>query len=176
MRASTRRFALSLTALAAVAADTARSRDGRLIVPLPDGWRVAHLSGDGGQVQARCPAKDAYAEVNSIPRADRTEDLRRYAQRCRDASDRTSRLADRQVDDLHAVQLGDRTAYTYRVTGTLDGLRRVFIKTYVETDRRLVEVLCWTTPSHEDDAQADFDHIAEHVLDAVPASDLPPPP
>jgi len=134
------------------------------------------LSGDAGQIQARCDAKEAFREVNSIARVDRDEDLRRYAQRCLDASDRTSRLSDRQTGELRGVRLGNRIAYTCRVTGTLDGLRRVFIKTYVETDRRLVEVLCWTTPSHEDQAKADFDHLAESVADRVPPADLPGPP
>jgi len=176
MRDAIVRVIVAVLALSALAAGAARSPDGRLVVTLPEGWRTAHLAGDAGQIQARCEAKDAYAEINSVAKADRDEDLRRYAQRCRDASDRTSKLAGRQADALHGIRLGHRIAYTYRVTGTLDGLRRVFIKTYVETDQRLVEVLCWTTPSHEDDAKPDFDHLAESVADRTPAGDLPGPP
>jgi hypothetical protein len=158
-------------------ADVARTPDGRLAVTLPAGWRVAHLPNAAGLVQARSIEKDAFMEVNAVAKVDRTDHgLLRYAERCRAAADHTSRLTDRQTDDLRPVTLGGRPGYVCSVVGALNGQRRVFVKSYVETDRQYVEVTCWTTPSHADAADGDFHFLADHVVDAVPAADLPPPP
>lgn len=168
---------LLVVGLCVGAGEAARTPDGRLTIALPAGWHVARLANAVGQVQARCAAKEAYMEVNGVAKADRAErDLLAWAGRCRAMAERTSRLTDRQSDELRPVTLGGRPGYVYAVTGTLDGQRRVFVKSYVETDRQYVEVMCWTTPTREPDVDADIQYMADHVRDTVPASDLLPPP
>ncbi len=169
-------MAIGLLAVGSIAADVARTHDGRLAVDLPAGWQVVR-SAKADPVQARSTAKDAYVEIYAVAKADHPGmTLRQWMDACRATSERTSRLTDRSSDDPRPVTISARPGFVCSVVGTLNGQRRVYVKSYVETDQQFAEVMCWTTPTHADAADGDFHFLADHVRDAVPVGDLPGPP
>ena len=146
-----------------------QSANGLLVVDLPPGWAAAPITGATGQVQAKDVAKAAYAEVGMAAKADLVDpDLKAWAERSRAVSGNRTKLRNRVPEPLQSVTLGGQTAYRFRLTGetTPSGFKVVYYHTYVQTGRQLVDVICWTTPTHEAESVADFDHLAGHVTDA----------
>lgn len=160
----------SLVWQARAAADpgtVARSKDGLVAMTLPADWQLTTLPGNEGQIQAKCSDKHAYVEVTVASKSDLTDpDLKSWAEGCRARSERTSKLLNRKDEPLQPVTVNGQAGYQYRVWGDLNQLRFVYVKTYVQTDRQLVEVMGWTTRSHEAEAKDDLDFMAGHVTDA----------
>ncbi len=147
---------------------TATTRDGRVQVTLPPGWAEATLPNATGLLQAKSVIKDAYVDVFVTAKADVTEGLQAFADRNRAAMARASKVQGRQATPMEQVAVAGGTGYRYTVTGTFNGIRLVYVNTYVETARQIVHVECWTLPSHEDEARPDFEFIAAHLVDAPP--------
>jgi hypothetical protein len=87
--------------------------------------------------------------------------LDEYARHVMELENAKSTLRDRTVSEPRKVKVNGTDAIVYEIRGTLKDAKLVYLKTFIESANRWNQLTCFTTPSHLDDATADFNLIAE---------------
>jgi hypothetical protein len=143
-----------------------KSEDGTVQIVLPKGWISAKLDGPG-KIQARCFGKNAFALVVSEAKADfaKVDSIDGYAKLVLDIEAKKTVMPDREVGPPRKLQVNGKDALQYEVRGSLNNIRLIFVKTYIESGSHWNQVSQWTTPSHIDEARPDFDAIVKSFRD-----------
>jgi hypothetical protein len=146
-----------------------RSQDGTLEVMLPAGWAPAVLNGPG-KIQAASSRKNAYALVVSEAKVDfaKLDTLDAYASFVLDLEQKKTKMPDRTISAPEKIKVNGKDALRYEVHGTLNNVRFVFVKTFIESGTHWNQVSCWTTPSHLDESRPDFEAIVSSFRDLSP--------
>ena len=133
--------------------------------PLPAGW-VAKTPRVRNAVQfAEYPRLVAYFELMEEPRSAFSEkmDLVSYAKLCRQSTARKSKLTNRTETEVKAGSIGGRPIAEFEVTGELRGIKLHFRYISIQVGDWFCNVSCWTSPSHWEAAQPQFDEVVPNV-------------
>ncbi|MGO9599109.1 MAG: hypothetical protein ACLP7Q_14065 [Isosphaeraceae bacterium] len=138
---------------------------GTVQVDLPPGWQ-SKLPPVTTAVQfAVHEDAAAYFELVVEPRSDfaKSDDLMAYARLAKEAIAKQSKLVNRRETDLQERSIAGRATAEYEITGETGGVRlhyRIIILSFGGYFCRLV---CWTTPSHWQEAQEKFDELVSRL-------------
>ncbi len=155
-------FALLFFAAGATSAHPLQSKDSKLEVVLPDGWEAATLPNPSAKLQAKCLEKAAFCIVISESKEDFGHNsLEEYAKMILELEEHRSKLENRSVSGPKLIKLNGVDAIQYEIRGTTKNLKLHFLKTFIESPTRWNDVMCWTTPSHWEELQDDFQQINE---------------
>ena len=139
-----------------------QSKDNRLEVTLPSGWESATLPNTIGEIQAKCPAKTAFAIVISEAKADfKQMRLEEYADIVQKLEHKKDVLEGGSITGPTKTKLNGVDVVQYEMRGTVKNVKICYLMTFIESPTRWNQIMCWTMPSHWEDSQDDFRKIAE---------------
>jgi hypothetical protein len=103
----------------------------------------------------------AYFELVIEPKLDFADsvDLMAWAKLVKEASAKGSTLANRKDTELRKRKVGARATVEYEVTGESKGVKLRFRNIMIQSGDHYCKLVCWTTPSHWEQAQAKFDEL-----------------
>jgi hypothetical protein len=143
---------------------------GHAKVSLPDGWEKSGVAQTPGTTIGTNAQIEGYVELISESKEDIADaNIAEYAEHVLKLEESQGKLTDRQVSEARKLEVNGMPAVQYEVRGTLNKLKFVYLKTFVETPHRWNQVMCWTFPSHWNDCQADFKSIYESLREIEPA-------
>jgi hypothetical protein len=130
-------------------------------VELPEGWKSKTPTVKGISQYAEYPGLVAYFQLVLEPRSDFADsvDLMAWAKLVKENSAKTSKLANRKDTELRERKVGDRATVEYEVTGEIRGVKLRYRNIMVQSGDHYCKLVCWTTPSHWEEAQAKFDEL-----------------
>ena len=140
---------------------------GNVQIEMPDGW---HTSDDATTADIRIETTGAVFEVYSEAKIDfdNVDSLQAYAEVTLRQLAKASKLGNRQVSGPRSYKLGDRDALEYKITGSIDSRKWVFVYTFLESSR-WNHVVGGTSPSLFDKMRPVFDAIARSFRDTAQA-------
>ena len=68
----------------------------------------------------------------------------------------TAALVDSDRGDLEALEINGMPAYQCRIVGTAEGVRVVYLNSYIQGESDFYQVMTWTLPSREEGAFPKF--------------------
>jgi hypothetical protein len=132
-----------------------------LHLALPAGW-VAKQSKIPTVVQfAEYPPLVAFFELVAEPKSDYsdTTDLMKWAALSKSVARQQSKLGNRQETELNRGSVAGHPTVEYEMTGESNGVKFRFRMIMLECNGCFCKFVCWTTPSHWDDAQPKFEEV-----------------
>jgi hypothetical protein len=149
---------------------TVQSKDNRVEITLPRGWRTTTLLGASERsIQATCPARNAFVEVISEAKQDlKHKSLLSYTRSIATKQSANSKLSERVVSEPREPWINGTKAIQCEIRGALKNVNLVYLDTFIETPTCWNQVLCWTTPSYWEDARdGDFRAIIESLKETT---------
>ena len=139
---------LAVTAVPA-SAESMSSKDGRIQVDIPEGWRVSpsettaqfHFENTTGVIEVVYEAKIDFEAVDS---------LQTYAELTLKTLAKTSKLTNRKVSEGRHYKLGDHDVIEYRITGARDSRKSVLLYIFMESNRYWNQFVLVSPPSQLD--------------------------
>lgn len=134
--------------------------EGTFEITVPGHWSEQDLQTPDASLQAGNLFREEYLVVIHEPKADFDPDftIDDYAEVIGDiVSEGTENIDRGQVSTLEIQGLPARR---YRLEGSVDGIRIVYLMTFVETADRFYQLMMWTLPSKEEAAFAHFEEAA----------------
>jgi hypothetical protein len=107
----------------------------------------------------------AYFELVVEPRSDfaKSDDLMAYARLAKEAKAKRSKLVNRQETELRERNVAGRATVEYEVTGEYEGLKLHYRMINLSFGDYFCQLVCWTTPSHWQEAQGKFDELVSRL-------------
>jgi hypothetical protein len=132
-----------------------------LHLTLPQGW-ITKQSKLPNVIQfAEYPPLVAYFELVASPKADFSDDmtLMKWAALSRSTAAKTSKLENRSETELKTGSVAGRSTVEYEITGEIKGVKLRYRMIMLECNGCYCRLICWTTPSHWDEAQPKFEEV-----------------
>jgi len=154
-------FALAGLLVSSSLADTsARSKDGKVEVSLPEGWTQTSLPDSHANIDLHHPDSRGVATVRTELKSDLPDqDLKHYAA----GKIKHLTLTNRKMGAPQEVTINRMPAVRYEATGEVKDYKGKYWFTFFETDTQFIEVTTWSVPSKFDDNKKDFDYLCGHV-------------
>jgi hypothetical protein len=132
---------------------------------LPEGW-VSKQSKIPSVLQfAEYPPLTAFIELLADSKADLSDatDLMKWATLMKSSAAKTSKLENRSETELKSGSVAHQPTIEYEVTGEIKGVKLRYRMISFERNGCFCKLICWTSPSHWDDAQPKFEEIVQSV-------------
>src|SRR5882724_8025379 len=124
-------------------------KSGHAQVTLPAGWAKSEGQKGSGALLANNEAVHGHAQVVSESKEDIAHaNIAEYAEHVLKIEEGKTKLTDRQVSEPRKLEVNGMPAVQYEMRGTVQNVKLVYLKTFIETPNRWNQVMCWTLPSH----------------------------
>ena len=134
-------------------------------VELPPGWQPRTPYSKNILQQAAYPDLDAYFQFLIEPRSDFADGLglMGWSKLVQRNTSEVSKLANRKETELRERRISGRAVVEYEVTGEYDGVKVHFRHIMLEAGDYYCHLVCWTVPSHWEEAQRQFEGLVGRV-------------
>jgi hypothetical protein len=136
-----------------------------LVNPLPDGWVAKSPTVKAAKQFAANGENNAFFELIEEPASDFSDnlDLAGYAKIVQRVAAAKSKLINRTETQIKPGKIGGRDTVEYEVMGEFNGLKLHYRFLFARIGDEFCELSCWTTPSHWNDSQADFETLVSNL-------------
>ena len=134
-------------------------------VELPPGWRPRTPYSKNIVQQAAYPDLDSYFQFGIERRSDFADGLglMGWSKLLERNTGKVSKLANRQETELREGMISGRAVVEYESTGDLNGVKLHYRHIMLEAGDYYCKLVCWTVPSHWEEAQSQFDGLVGRV-------------
>jgi len=134
-------------------------------VELPPGWQPRTPSSKNAVQKAAYPDLDAYFLFLIEPRSDFADGLglMGWSKLVQRNTSEVSKLANRKETELRERRISGRAVVEYEVTGEYEGLKLHYRYIMLEAGDYYCQLVCWTVPSHWEEAQRQFEGLVGRV-------------
>jgi hypothetical protein len=134
-------------------------------VELPPGWQPRTPNQKIIAQQAAYPDLNAYLQLLIEPRSDFADGLglMGWSKLVQSSAREVSKLANRKETKLREGRISGRAVVEYEVTGESEGMKLHFRHSMLEAGDYYCHLICWTVPSHWEEAQGQFEGLVGRV-------------